>query len=272
MTNKTYNEEKWKETKKLEKEQVMDLLAKTLDNMQQDNQVFLKYLNVQSKFDKESLSNAILISAQFPNATRLKSYDDWKKMGVSVLNYDKKVLILKPGKSYVKEDGNGATFINTQKVYDISQTNLNTKPRQYDLNLVVSSLLNNLPVDVLTVESLENNEYVKWDSQRNAILIKKDSNKDILLKSLIKELVKYEYQNENNKFLDFRCNCISYMVARKYNIDVSEYNFENILNEVKDLDSKQFKDLLNANRNEMQLINSRINLPIEKTSNDKQER
>ena len=62
------------------------------------------------------------------------------------------------------------------------------------------------------------------------------------------------------------------MVARKYNIDVSEYNFENILNEVKDLDSKQFKDLLNANRNEMQLINSRINLPIEKTSNDKQER
>ena len=89
---------------------------------------------------------------------------------------------------------------------------------------------------------------------------------------MIKELVKYEYQNENNKFLDFRCNCISYMVARKYNIDVSEYNFENILNEVKDLDSKQFKDLLNANRNEMQLINSRINLPIEKTSNEKQER
>ena len=272
MTNKSYDQEKWKETKKLEKEQVMDLLAKTLDNMQQDNQVFLNYLNVQSKFDKESLSNAILISAQFPNATILKSYDDWKKMGVSVLNYDKKVLILKPGKSYVKEDGNGSTFINTQKVYDISQTNLNTKPKQYDLNLVVSSLLNNLPVDVLTVESLENNEYVKWDSQRNAILIKKDSNKDILLKSLIKELVKYEYQNENNKFLDFRCNCISYMVARKYNIDVSEYNFENILNEVKDLDSKQFKDLLNANRNEMQLINSRINLPIEKTSNEKQER
>ena len=44
----------------------------------------LAYLDVQARFDLYSVSNAILIAAQCPEATKLADFDTWKADGVYV--------------------------------------------------------------------------------------------------------------------------------------------------------------------------------------------
>ena len=50
--------------------------------MSMDGGLFCDYLDVQARFDRYSVSNAILIAAQKPDATKLADFDTWKASGV----------------------------------------------------------------------------------------------------------------------------------------------------------------------------------------------
>ena len=80
------------------------------------------YLDVQSRFDLYSVSNAILIAAQCPEATRLADFDSWKARGMYVRRGADAITILEPGKEYQRDDGSVGVSYNVRKVFDISQT------------------------------------------------------------------------------------------------------------------------------------------------------
>ena len=61
---------------------------------------FRQYLNVQGRFDRYSVANAILVSAQMPEATQLKEYSKWKASRVYVNKDAQKIIILEPSKEY----------------------------------------------------------------------------------------------------------------------------------------------------------------------------
>ena len=83
---------------------------------------FRSYLEVQGRFDRYSVNNAILVSAQMPEATQLKEKAAWKANRVYVNKDARKVIILEPGKEYTRDDGSKAVGYNAKEVYDISQT------------------------------------------------------------------------------------------------------------------------------------------------------
>ena len=82
-----------------------------------DGSVFRAYLDVQARFDLYSVSNAILIAAQCPEATKLADFDTWKADGVYVKRGQDAISILEPGKEYTRQkDGSTGVFCNVKKV------------------------------------------------------------------------------------------------------------------------------------------------------------
>lgn len=71
-----------------------------------DGQMFQKYLDVQSTFDRYTANNALLILAQRPDAQRLGDYGYWRDHGTYVKRMERQnpILIMEPGKTYLGYD------------------------------------------------------------------------------------------------------------------------------------------------------------------------
>lgn len=94
-----------------------------------DSMAFREYLDVQSRFDRYTANNALLIMAQNPEAQKLGDYGYWREQGAYVKRAERQnpVLIMEPGKEYEREDGSMGTYYNAKKLYDISQTTMKDK-------------------------------------------------------------------------------------------------------------------------------------------------
>ena len=77
---KPFDKNTWKEKKQQERQEVYDLMDKMADEIKADVNKYKEYLNVQGRFDKYSVGNALVITASNPNATQLKEFDDWKEL------------------------------------------------------------------------------------------------------------------------------------------------------------------------------------------------
>ena len=123
-----FDKDAWAAKKQAEREGVYAMIDNHVHDMGMDGGVFQAYLDVQARFDLYSVSNAILIAAQCPEATKLADFDSWKADGVYVKRGQDAITILEPGKEYRKDDGSTGVSYNVKKVFDISQTRAEQRP------------------------------------------------------------------------------------------------------------------------------------------------
>ena len=76
--------EEYKEKKKAEKAAVYQMLDDTALEVVQSPEKFRGYLDVQSRMDRYTANNALLMYKQFPQASQIKEFDDWAAEGVKV--------------------------------------------------------------------------------------------------------------------------------------------------------------------------------------------
>ena len=69
----TMSLEDWKAMKDQEKSDVFKLLDQTTLDLAEIPGCFLRYLDTQARMNRYTVSNALLISAQMPEATKLKT-------------------------------------------------------------------------------------------------------------------------------------------------------------------------------------------------------
>ena len=81
---KPFDKAAWAARKQAEREGVYAMIDNYVQNMSKEGGLFQAYLDVQARFDLYSVSNAILIAAQCPEATKLADFDSWKASGVYV--------------------------------------------------------------------------------------------------------------------------------------------------------------------------------------------
>ena len=91
---KGYNPQKYAENRKAEKERTYQMIDDTAIEVSRSPDKLKEFLNVQAKFDMYSAANTLLIFKQMPNATQLKSFEDWNKDGVKVRQKQKSIAIL----------------------------------------------------------------------------------------------------------------------------------------------------------------------------------
>ena len=136
--SRAFNKEEWAAQKQEQRKEAYELIDSTCSEMMANGDSFRQYLDVQGHFDRYTVNNAILVSAQMPEATQLKDYGSWKQSRVYVDKDAQKVTILEPGKEYQRDDGSKAVGYNAKIVYDVSQTSAN--PRAFTRSIRASSL------------------------------------------------------------------------------------------------------------------------------------
>lgn len=271
--NKPYNKAEWAAQKQAERKGAYELIDNTCAKMAKDGNSFRQYLEVQGRFDRYSVNNAILVSAQMPDATLLKEKTKWKENRVYVDKEAKGVIILEPSKEYTRDDGSKAVSYNTKAIYDISQTSATNKQEAKEpksIRELVSALIDASPVPFEPVDNLEAAAF--YDDKQQIIFIRTGLSAERLFVSMAKEVAAAVYDfkyNEKRDRSDFKTFCVAYMVSSRYGVDTKGFNFDKLPDELSLLETQAFKSELGSMRDVMGEIQNEMYKSLEKNRSAK---
>lgn len=278
-----YSKDNWKNSKKTYKESSRkdkewanaksDEMAEKVGKSMKD---LIAYLDVQTKFEMYSASNALLILNQKPEATYLRESSKWKEDGYEVKDSKDRVIIIKR-EEVEKEDGSIGVYYNARNIYDVSNTNapaLQVKSPP-DKATIIKTLLNGSNVNVEVVDRLENNILAKYDFERQTMQICRGQSADSKIQDLVMELAKVEFkvnevgisetEKDNRKF---KSTCVSYMFCKKFNIDFPKDKFAELPNYLSG-DTKQIKAELETIKDTYIKVTDRMYGSIDRERNTK---
>ena len=277
--NKPYDKEQWAAQKQAERKEAYELIDNTCSEMAVNGDSFRQYLDVQGRFDRYSVANAVLVSAQMPEATQLKDYGKWKRSRVYVNKDAQKITILEPSKEYLRDDGTKAVSYNAKAVYDISETSAKDRQEAAEpksMRELVSAMIDASPVPFQPVDDLELPAY--YDSEQQTIFIRTGLNEEQLFVSMSKEVAAAVYDfkyNESRNASEFKAYCVAYMVSSRYGVDTRGFNFDRLPKEYAEMETQDFKSELGSMRDVLGEVQSEMYKSMEKNKparNKEQER
>ena len=263
-----FNKEEWAAAKQEQRKAAYELIDNTCSEMMADGDSFRQYLDVQGHFDRYSVNNAILVSAQMPEATQLKDYGSWKQSRAYVDKDAQKVTILEPGKEYEREDGSKAVGYNAKVVYDISQTSAKDRQQPQEnktMRELVSAMIDASPVSFVPVDDLELPAF--YDSAQQTIFIKTGLNEEQLFVSMAKEVsaAVFDFKHKESRDVsEFKSFCVAYMVSSRYGVDTKGFRFDNLPKEFAGMETQEFKGQLGSMRDVLGEIQSDMYKSLEK--------
>ena len=266
--SKPFDKEQWAAQKQAQRKEAYELIDNTCSEMMISGDSFRQYLDVQGRFDRYSVNNAILVSAQMPEATQLKEKAAWKQSRVYVNKDAQKVVILEPSKEYTREDGSKAVGYNAKEVYDISETSAKDRQEAQEkksMRELVSALIDASPVPFVPVADLEMPAY--YDSEQQSIFIRTGLNEEQLFVSMAKEVsaAVFDFKhNESREASEFKSYCVAYMVSARYGVDTRGFNFSRLPKELAETDTQAFKGELGSMRDVLGEIQSEMYKSMEK--------
>lgn len=271
--SRAFNKEEWDAAKQEQRKEAYELIDTTCQEMMADGGAFQQYLDVQGHFDRYSVNNAILVSAQMPEATQLKDYGSWKQSRVYVDKDAQKVTILEPGKEYQRDDGSKAVGYNAKEVYDVSQTSAKDRQQpqeQKTMRELVSAMIDASPVSFVPVDDLELPAF--YDSSQQTIFIKTGLSEEQLFVSMAKEVsaAVFDFKHkESRDDSDFKSFCVAYMVSSRYGVDTKGFRFDNLPKEFEGMETQAFKGELGSMRDVLGEIQSDMYKSLEKNKPSK---
>ena len=277
--NRPFDKEEWAAAKQAQRKEAYELIDNTCSEMVASGDSFRQYLDVQGRFDRYSVANAILVSAQMPEATQLKEYSKWKANRVYVNKDAQKIIILEPSKEYTRDDGTKAVGYNAKVVYDISETSAKDRQQAQEpktMRELVSAMIDVSPVPFVPVADLEIPAY--YDSKQQTIFIKTGLTEEQLFVSMAKEVsaAVFDFKhNESRDASDFKSFCVAYMVSTRYGVDTRGFSFDRLPREFSEMDTQVFKGELGSMRDVLGEIQSDMFKSLEKNKppkNKEQER
>ncbi len=241
-----FDKEAWAAKKQAERDGVYAMIDQYATDMSGEGGLFQAYLDVQARFDRYSVSNAILIAAQCPEATKLADFDTWKASGVYVKRGADAITILEPGKEYEKDDGSVGVSYNVKKVFDISQTRAEQRPTPAvarDGRLLLKALMNNAPCRFAISNELPEGVNVAYHGKDNIIRVRQGLDAPTLFRGIAQELARarmdkggYECRNP-----DFVAYSASYMLCKRNGVSVEGFSFDRLPESYALMDAKALR-------------------------------
>lgn len=227
-----FNKEDWAAKKQMEREQTYSMMNEMTEAVATDSHSFRQYLDVQSRFDRFSVGNVMLIAAQMPDATRLGDFEHWAEQGEYIKKGSEAICILEPGNEYTREDGSPAISMNVKKVFDISQTGAEVKMyKPSDTRKLLKALVKSSPVPIEIGDKLKDNTIAKYSSKAKKIFVRQGMEGEEVFRSLAQEIAHADRDmNTGENYVrsenEFSCYCTAYMICNRYGIDTKPFNFE----------------------------------------------
>lgn len=266
--SRPFNKEEWATQKQAQRQEAYELIDNTCGKMLTDGEAFCQYLDVQGRFDRYSVNNAILVAAQMPEATQLKDYNGWKQSRAYVDRDAVKITILEPSKEYTRDDGTKAVGYNAKVVYDVSQTTAKDRQQPQEaktMRELVSAMIDASPANFQPVEELEVPAF--YDSSQQTIFVRTGLSEEQLFVSMSKEVAAAVFDfkyNESRDASDFKSFCVAYMVSSRYGVDTRGFNFGKLPKEYEGMDTQAFKGELGSMRDVLGEIQNDMYKSMEK--------
>jgi hypothetical protein len=260
-----FDKEAWKQQKQEQREMVYTIIDDTAKNVSKDGSMFQTYLDVQSRFDRYSVANALLILAQKPEATRIADFDTWKQQGIYIRKKESGFYILEPGDEYRREDGSVGISYNPKKMFDISQTG-NRKletPSYPDDRTRIKALTDHAPVPIRISNDLPEGINALYRPEAREIQIRRGMDADNIFRALSQELAHAEMDRGDGSYrrsdYAFHAYCASYMLCKQYGVDTNGYRFDRAPQMLDGMEAQQVRAELSVIKETANEISGRMN-------------
>ncbi len=273
-TTESYSKDDWIKQRNENRALAYEMLESATEELNNPDTV-MAYLDIQSKFDRYSVSNALLVAYQYPEATRLYDSKTWQKNHVFINKGETGIIILEPGKEYTRDDGKKVTPYNAKKVFDISQTN--ARPRQYirrtpDEKTLVKMLIRTSPVDVFISNEMSENINASYRPNEKKIVVRQGLEGDELVRALSKEIAfaildKGDFNREN---LEFKAQAISYIVTSRIGFEPEPIT--ELSDKFSNLDAKEKRAELSQARDHANTIANTVKKALEPKNKEHSDR
>ena len=239
------SKEEYADKKRAEREDVFALSDSTALEVAGDGGKFRQYLDVQSRFDRYSAVNALLILAQKPEATRIGEYDYWKDKGGFVRPRETHFSILEPH-DYIKEDGSPGIGYNVKRVFDISQVNTRkikiNPPPSFTHRQLLGALISKYPMKIMGVDELPDNRGAMTNLEGD-ILVRKGMEFSDTFRSVVYEMACAELTTDPELLpeTEFCAYSATYLLCKKYGAETQAFNFDKAGDVFDGMDAQEIK-------------------------------
>lgn len=221
------SKEEYAEKKRAEKEKVYQMIDDAAREIVSDPEKFKSFLDTQSRMDRYSAANALLIYSQYPQATQLKDFDDWGKDNVKITKGAKSISILEPVE-YTRADGSPGISYNVKKVFDVTQTNGRKTPAvsaNRDPKALITTMLDVSPVEVAATDELPYpNMAAFYNNEKQTLYVKRNVGDSVAVAQCVAQELGHAQLSINSESysrrdMGFQAVCIGYMICKKYGVD-----------------------------------------------------
>ena len=245
------SKEEYAEKKRAEKDGVYQLADEAAKEIISSPEKFKAFLDTQSRLDRYSAVNALLIYKQYPQAVQLKDFDDWSKENIKITKGAKSISILEPVE-YAKRNGTTGISYNVKKVFDVAQTN-GKRPPAPTANRDVEAT-NDLPYP---------NMAAFYNNEEQTLYVKRDVGDSVAVAQCVAQELGHAQLSINSDSysrsdMGFQAVCIGYMLCKKYGIDTQNFAINRIPDKLANKEPKEIRFELSKTRNAMTDIHSRV--------------
>ena len=231
----------WAEKRKQERQAMFDMVDTATERLKVNGEAFQDYLDVQSRFDRYSMRNAILIAYQNKDALKLATFEDWKADGISIQKGAKSITIMVPT-TYRKADGEQGNGFNAGKVFDISQTTAVAAETKisHDPRRLLEALVRNAPCPIEIRNNPQAEYAARFDPQSRKIYVRQGLDADTLFRCICQEIGVAEYAKSHCKRseCDFDASCVAYMLCRRFGVPTDSFTFEKLPERLSRMENK----------------------------------
>lgn len=263
-SNRTMSADEYSELKKQEKAEVFDLLsASTQKLLSGDN--LKAYADKQAQLFRHSVSNVLLIMEQAPEATWVRSYDDWKADGVMVIKGEAGIKTLGSYR-YQKDNGTMGMGSKVVKMFDVKQTAI----KDFDIgspnySKVPDAIMNTFPASV-EVRELPDGELAYYDPEDKLIRVKEGLNPATKVFAIAREhAIEIMTGNDYNsrESILAQSEVAAYILTKHYGFDAPEIDFDRLSSEYPGKEEKEVRGQLGIIKFSAETIDHRVQEALE---------
>ena len=167
-----FSKEEYAAMKKAEREQLWERIDTLTADVLKDAESLHGFLDFAAQCSPERIENLLLFHADAPEATWMKTFDEWKEAerGVRSGAVGYTALI---GQDYTREDGTVASGYYVGKKFDVSQTRGRQpdKAPVYAADELVTAFFENSPVRIIVSEELPDGVQAQYVAKNRAIFV-----------------------------------------------------------------------------------------------------
>lgn len=254
--------EEYAQWKQQEREQVWESIDQTTEKICGDEKSLQRFFDFQSRHKPCRISNQILLYSQNDKLTDVRTFDDWKKAGRSVKKGERGYSFL-TRREYRRKDGSIGGSSNVVKAYDVLQTSgrqMESIPSQ-SLERLLAALIQNSPADIAIDSTIPEKTTAIYHPDTNCIHIRNVPSAKEAIFALARETAHSEYA----KMPDYarerfavQAYCATYLFAKRNGMDVSNFQFGSVSENLRNMDNIQKRLFLSDVKNGAGAINQLV--------------